>query len=288
MLASVTNDLGTTLPSWQKGKQISQRIRKSRLVGEGSFFKVYKTYLKGEKGKMQQYALKASKRTFRSKNDRAMYLREVELVKSIPLHPNIVKYIACWQEELRFYVVMEYCRCTLEKLVSMIKISSKFLWTVLFQVSRGLEHIHRHGILHMDIKPGNILYGMDKVLKLADFGQAISTNRITQMLDGCEGDSNYMAPELMKNNAIPTEAADVFSLGLLMIEIATQKPLPAEGPKWQDLRKGRAREYLIGRVDRNLESIILKMLSPNPPGRPSAAQVAYISMDQLKREQHLL
>lgn len=107
--------------------------------------------------------------------------QEVELVKSLPYHPNIVKYIAAWQEELHFYVVMEYCRCTLAKLVSMVKVDERFLWNVLFQVNctliiirdwrvaqiaRALEHIHKHDVLHMDVKPGNILYGIDKVKSL--------------------------------------------------------------------------------------------------------------------------
>eukprot|EP00471_Norrisiella_sphaerica_P009429 CAMPEP_0184502892 /NCGR_PEP_ID=MMETSP0113_2-20130426/51474_1 /TAXON_ID=91329 /ORGANISM="Norrisiella sphaerica, Strain BC52" /LENGTH=812 /DNA_ID=CAMNT_0026892261 /DNA_START=15 /DNA_END=2453 /DNA_ORIENTATION=- len=271
------------VPGLKSAKKISRIFYSKKVVGEGSFFKVYKVYMKDEGGKLKAYALKTSKRTFRSKNDRAMYLREVELVKSIPLHPNIVKYVAAWQEELHFYVVMEYCRCTLEKLVSMVKTTDKFLWNVLYQVSRALQHIHQHDTLHLDVKPVNVLYGIDKVLKLADFGQAISTKRVSQMLDGCEGDSKYMAPELMKNNAIPTEAADVFSLGLLMVEIITRKTLPSEGPKWQDLRKGRARGHLLGRVGRKLESIVLRMLDPNPPGRPSAAQVAETSMEVLKR-----
>mmetsp|Transcript_25477 Transcript_25477/g.61358 ORF Transcript_25477/g.61358 Transcript_25477/m.61358 type:complete len:901 (-) Transcript_25477:325-3027(-) len=282
-MLSSTNSLPAPLME-RRASKFSQSFHRKKLVGEGSFFKVYKIYMRSQKGRMSAYALKSSKRAFRSKNDRAMYLKEVELVKSLPSHPNIVKYIAAWQEELHFYVIMEYCYCTLEKLVSMVKVDERFKWNVLFQVARALEHIHKHGVLHMDVKPGNILYGIDKVLKLADFGQAIATNRRSQMLDGCEGDSMYMAPELMQHNVIPTEAADLFSLGLLMVEIATRKPLPTEGPNWQNLRKGRAREYCIGRVGRSLEKTILRMLEPKPYQRPSAAQVASVAEEWLKRK----
>jgi len=196
-----------------------------------------------------------------------------------------VKYLAAWQEDLHFYVVMEYCRLSLSKLVSMIRVTDAFLWNALYQISQGLGHIHKHRILHLDIKPGNILWGKDKVLKLADFGQAIATDRVSQLLDGCEGDSKYMAPELMKNNAIPTEAADIFSLGLLMLEIATGKELPSEGPLWQDFRKNKARKHLLGHVGRSLEAVILRMLQANPPGRPSADQVSTTAFQHLKSQQ---
>jgi membrane-associated tyrosine- and threonine-specific cdc2-inhibitory kinase len=259
------------------------KFKQKKLVGEGSFFKVYKVFLPTEKGVLSPFALKASKRPFRSKNDRAIYLKEVELMKRIPNNNHVVNYAYAWQEQHHFYVVMEYCRCTLAKLVSIYKITEVFLWTVLNQIANGLEHIHRHGVLHMDIKPVNILVGRDHYLKLADFGQAIEINREDQQLDGCEGDSQYMAPELMKNNAIPTEAADVFSLGLLMCEIVMERRLPSEGPEWHDLRKGRARKYILGRVGRSLEKLILRMLDPNPPGRPSAAQIGAICLKNLKR-----
>eukprot|EP00468_Gymnochlora_sp_CCMP2014_P012139 CAMPEP_0167746860 /NCGR_PEP_ID=MMETSP0110_2-20121227/3951_1 /TAXON_ID=629695 /ORGANISM="Gymnochlora sp., Strain CCMP2014" /LENGTH=713 /DNA_ID=CAMNT_0007631679 /DNA_START=63 /DNA_END=2204 /DNA_ORIENTATION=- len=272
----------STINSIINGKQISKNFVRKKLIGEGCFFKVFKIFLKDKHGKSESYALKQSKQPFRSRNHRQMYLREVQLVKSIPLHQNVVKYMAAWQEELHFFVILEHCRCSLAKLIQVIKISENFLWNALFQVAQALQHIHYHGILHMDVKPGNILYGKDNMLKLADFGQAIRIDRKKQMLDGCEGDSKYMAPELMRNDAIPTDAADVFSLGLVMVELATRKPLPGEGEGWQNLRKGKAREYLIGSMGRGLESVILRMLNPGPPGRASAAQVVAVARENIK------
>mmetsp|Transcript_21734 Transcript_21734/g.34342 ORF Transcript_21734/g.34342 Transcript_21734/m.34342 type:complete len:594 (-) Transcript_21734:79-1860(-) len=284
--AQVSNDFQSVMKGKiMHGKKFSQNFLQKKLIGEGSFFKVFRVFVKQKNGRRASYALKISKEQFRSKNHRAMYLQEFELVKSIPNHENVVKYLAAWQEDSHLCVVMEHCRCSLSRLVSIIRVTEKFFWNVIYQLSQALHHIHKHGILHMDVKPGNVLYGVDKVLKLADFGQAIRIDRRKQMLDGCEGDSKYMAPELMQNNAIPTEAADVFSLGLLMVEITTREPLPSEGEKWRDLRRGRAREHLLGTVSRSLEAVILQMLNPQTPRRPSPSQLATIAMKQIKKIQ---
>jgi len=57
----------------------------------------------------EHYAIKRSKREFRSRNERAEYLREVQLANSMPPHPNVVEYYRAWQDAAFFYVQMELC-----------------------------------------------------------------------------------------------------------------------------------------------------------------------------------
>lgn len=254
-------------------------IEKKKVIGEGSFYRVFKVFLPTKKGTKEPFALKASKRPFRSNSDRALYLKEYNLVKRIPRNKHVVNYEYTWQEQFHIYIVMEYCRCNLARAMKIFVINEDFLWRVLSHISTGLEHIHDHGILHMDIKPVNILLGRDHVLKLADFGQAIGEQRENMIVDAAEGDSQYMAPELMRHNSIPTKAADIFSLGLLMVELVMNRArlgwqLPKEGPQWQNFRKGRkeVEQFLLG-ISRSLMNIILRMLNPNPPQRPSAKEI---------------
>ncbi len=90
-------------------------------------------------------------------------------------------------------------------------------------------------------QPENVLVSVDGQLKLGDFGQA---QLKSGWRDGGEGDATYMAPELFQNaeDASPTFAADVFSLGLLLFELATGLVLPKDGPLWHQLREGGAKQ----------------------------------------------
>jgi serine/threonine protein kinase len=109
------------------------------------------------------------------------------------------------------------------------------------QIALGLSGIHRHNVLHLDLKPENVLVSPDGTLKIGDFGQA----RLKKdWKDGSEGDATYMAPELFQNSddSPPTPAADIFSLGLLLFELATGLELPKEGPLWRELREGHAKQ----------------------------------------------
>lgn len=115
---------------------------------------------------------------------------------------------------------------------------------------------------------------------MADFGQARlvrpdgTSVSDDSDLDGVEGDSIFMAPELLDPSSAglsgPTSAADIFSLGLLLVELASGVSLPKSGEIWHDLRQGRAHQHIHTRVTPQMEHIILNLLEPNPKKRPSA------------------
>ena len=88
--------------------------------------------------------------------------------------------------------------------------------------------------MHLDMKPANILINFEGSLKIGDFGlaQPITT---TGGVD-TEGDREYMAPEMLESKAGP--AADIFSLGLMILETAANVVLPENGPSWVRLRSG--------------------------------------------------
>lgn len=105
---------------------------------------------------------------------------------------------------------------------------------------QALSHIHKNNLLHLDIKPANVLVGQGGVLKLGDFGQARLKFDVG---DGNEGETQYMAPELLgsADKSPPTSAADIFSLGLMLFELATGMDLPTSGAMWHELREGKAK-----------------------------------------------
>jgi len=100
---------------------------------------------------------------------------------------------------------------------------------------QGLEHIHNRGYIHLDLKPANILIASDGTLKIADFGMATKwpANRHLER----EGDREYIAPEVLARHAYD-KPADIYSLGLILLEVAGNIQLPDNGPSWQKLRNG--------------------------------------------------
>lgn len=97
-----------------------------------------------------------------------------------------------------------------------------------------MKEIHDAGFMHHDLKPANILITFEGVLKIGDFGLAQACTS-TEGVD-VEGDREYMAPEMLKGKA--RQAADVFSLGLIILETAANVVLPDNGPTWIALRSG--------------------------------------------------
>jgi serine/threonine protein kinase len=157
----------------------------------------------------------------------------------------------------------------------------------------GLEHLHSLNVLHLDIKPANVLVGTDEehTIKIGDFGQSILKD---EWSDGSEGDSRYMAPELLLTGVTPSTAADMFSLGMLLLEIVTGSEPPNGGPQWQALRHDGASSILArvrvgscGRVsssqltsrsqhpnlDADMKQLIIQLLCADPEHRPSASQI---------------
>lgn len=95
----------------------------------------------------------------------------------------------------------------------------------------AVKHVHDSGFIHLDIKPSNFFVTSEGKIKLGDFGQALEIQNLTTLKDDdVEGDSVYLAPELLKNNLPITKKiskkADIFSLGASLLELASDMNLP--------------------------------------------------------------
>ncbi|ORY06683.1 kinase-like protein, partial [Neocallimastix californiae] len=149
------------------------------------------------------------------------------------------------------------------------------IWKILLDICKGLEHVHKLNIVHLDIKPANIFIKKSEdgklVLKIGDFGLArkcpVPPNT------GLEGDKVYLAPEVLGDDGYET-SADIFSLGLILVEMASNTYLPDTGVYWQDLRKGNITLCEnLEHASNELLDLIKKMIDPNPKLRPTATEV---------------
>jgi serine/threonine-protein kinase OSR1/STK39 len=144
-------------------------------------------------------------------------------------HPNIVSYYGSFVFGHYLYILMEYLSAG--SLSGILRDSFRngfqdetVIATILRAVVKALVHIHANGQIHRDVKPGNVMVGADGSVKLGDFGVAA-----TLLEDGqrkrarytTTGTPCYMAPEMFHGQAGHTEKADIWSLGITAIELAT-------------------------------------------------------------------
>ena len=163
------------------------------LIGSGTFAEVFKCTLKN--GSNETFAIKKSRRQFRSKRDRADLLSEVHVMQTVGATPcpYLIRFFRAWQEDGYFYVQLDLAeRGTLRDLMTKMSLSDRVIsdntvCRVLHDVASGLQHIHNCGVVHLDIKPQNILISRDGTLKIGDFGIAMAQGDDGD--EGHEGDS---------------------------------------------------------------------------------------------------
>ena len=147
------------------------------------------------------------------------------------------------------------------------------------KVARTVHYAHEHGILHRDIKPGNILLDAKGEPHLTDFGLARlveSESSVTHTLDVL-GTPSYMAPEqAVGNNAAVSSVTDVYGLGAVLYQLLTGQPPFAGGATYETIKllldtEPRQPRLLNPKIDRDLSTICLKCLEKDPKRRYSSA-----------------
>ena len=147
------------------------------------------------------------------------------------------------------------------------------------KVARTVHYAHEHGILHRDIKPGNILLDAKGEPQLTDFGLARLVETESTMTRTLEvlGTPSYMAPEqAMGNNSAVSSATDVYGLGAVLYQLLTGQPPFAGGATYETIKllldtEPKQPRLLNPKIDRDLSTICLKCLEKDPKRRYSSA-----------------
>src|SRR5438874_2839328 len=156
------------------------------------------------------------------------------------------------------------------------------------KVARIVHYAHEHGILHRDIKPGNILLDAKSEPHLTDFGLArlVETESTVTRTMEVLGTPSYMAPEqAVGNNAGVTSATDIYGLGAVLYQLLTGHPPFAGGTTYETVRlvldtEPRKPRLLNPKVDRDLATICLKCLEKDPQRRYSSALALAEDLDR--------
>jgi serine/threonine-protein kinase len=150
---------------------------------------------------------------------------------------------------------------------------------LIVKVAHTVHYAHEHGILHRDIKPGNILLDQKGEPHLTDFGLArlVETESTVTRTMEVLGTPSYMAPEqAVGNNVGVSSATDVYGLGAVLYQLLTGQPPFAGGTTYETIKllldaEPRHPRVLNSKIDRDLSTICLKCLEKDPQRRYSSA-----------------
>ena len=158
------------------------------------------------------------------------FLEEVEVTASLA-HPNIIRVFTLGEQDGRLYLVMEHLdQPSLEdSMQSKGKISEKEVLEIGLGIASALQFAHEEtGLIHRDIKPGNILFGRGNIPKLADFGLAAGARSALGQQDEIWGTPYYVSPERLLREPEDIRS-DIYSLGATLYHaLAGRPPFEAE------------------------------------------------------------
>ncbi len=197
-------------------------------------------------------------------------LKEPRLLAALS-HPNIVTVLTAERHDDVFFIVMEYVEGrTLEQIVQAdgaLDLPRALDFTC--QICNAVDHAHRAGILHRDIRPGNMLVAEGGLLKVTDFGTSrfleIAAHGTTVI-----GSPPYMAPEQFYGKAV--FASDIYSVGVTMYEMLTGE-LPYRTPAPADLERLVRGELVTpprvrnARIPKAINDVVMHALAPDPNAR---------------------
>jgi class 3 adenylate cyclase len=274
----------------------SGRYRVQRLLGEGARKRVY---LARDHRLDRDVALALIKNEGLDDAGRARVQREAQAMARLGDHPHIVTVFDIGEEDGQAYIVSQYMaggsvddllRGSVGSRQSAVgseetvaahgraPLSTDDALRITQQICLALEHAHSRGVVHRDLKPGNVWLTTDGTAKLGDFGLALDVDqtRLTQM-GTMVGTAAYMAPEQALSGEV-TDSADLYALGALLYELLTGRPpflgddvvavisqhinTPPVAPSWHNPA-----------ITRELEALTLQLLAKSPAQRPASAAI---------------
>src|SRR5438552_5029617 len=163
---------------------------------------------------------------------RERFGREVGIIANFE-HPNIVHVFEVDEHEGHPFMAMAYVKG--ETLLEMIKRKAPLplmrKLQIIEHLCAGLAYAHRQGVVHRDVKPGNVMVDSEETLKILDFGIARLADSTLTVSGAIMGTPNYMSPEQIIGEAIGPQS-DIFAVGCLAYEILTyQQAFPGKIPE---------------------------------------------------------
>ncbi|XP_076897064.1 calcium-dependent protein kinase 24-like [Bidens hawaiensis] len=260
------------------GSDIFRLYRFGRELGRGEFGVTYECQDKANGEKVA--CKKISKSRLRTEIDIEDVRREVDIMRHLPRHPNIVMYKDVFEDKDAIYLVMELCQGgeLFDRIVAKGHYTERAAALVTKTIVEVVQVCHKHGVIHRDLKPENFLYanrGENAALKAIDFGLSIFFEP-EQRFKEIVGSPYYMAPEVLRRNY--GAETDVWSAGVILYILLCGVP-----PFWAETEEGIAKAIIKGeinfrrdpwpRVSEDAKNLVKGMLESDSSKRLTAEQV---------------
>jgi len=180
------------------------------------------------------------------------FIREARLLLDLQ-HEHVVGGVRVAKEGSVYFFAMEVLpgRCLQDILAESGRLEEVTALEIVWQVASALELLHQRGLVHRDVKPGNIIWSADRGAVLIDLGFAVPRVDSTQAGDTTAGTVHYIAPEQARGSAELDARADIYALGATLYHLVTGS-LPFEGVSNQEVLAKQVLESLSGERIRDL------------------------------------
>ena len=249
----------------------------ARFLGEGGKKKVY---LAHDSLLDREVAFGLIKTDGLDEIGRERIIREAQAMGRLGAHPHIVSIFDLGEHEGQPFVVTELMgggdvEGLLEDADGPLPLEQSL--AIATAVARGLVFAHGKGVIHRDLKPGNVMFTADGVAKIGDFGLAVALDKSRLTMHGMMvGTMAYMPPEQALGGEV-TPPADLYSLGAMLYEMVTGRPPFAGGEATAVISQHIstppvAPSWLTEDCPAGLETLILDLLAKAPVDRPGSAE----------------
>lgn len=265
----------------KKPKMIGKYVM-GEVLGEGSYGKV-KEVLDSETLCRRAVKILKKRKLRKIPNGEQNVQREIKLLRQLN-HKNVIRLVDVLynDQKQKMYMVMEYCVSVIQELLDSVVEKKLPIWQAhgyFCQLLNGLEYLHSQGIVHKDIKPGNLLLTNCETLKISDLGVAEALDRFAED-DTChtsQGSPAFQPPEIANGlDSFSGFKVDIWSSGVTLFNITTGK-YPFEGDNIYKLFEniGSGEFEVPPEVDPLLADLLRGMLDKDPQRRLTLEHVQH-------------
>ncbi|NYD57852.1 serine/threonine protein kinase [Nocardioides marinisabuli] len=258
---------------------LNDRYELGPLLGSGGMADVHRAT---DRLLDRQVAVKVLRDVAGDPTDRARFTSEARTLANLS-HRGLVTVLDAGIDEQHPFLVMELVEGrSLARALDEGPLGADETARVGAELAATLAHTHDRGVVHRDIKPGNVLLGTDRRVKLADFGIArLIGDTVSHTRTGTAvGTAAYLSPEQVRGEQVTT-AVDVYSLGLVLLESLTGERAFPGSPTESALARLHRDPVVPGTLDERWQRLLVAMTAADASARPSAHQVA-TSLEELR------